>query len=64
MAKVSREKEMAVGIDELFTAITDFPKYPEFVTECVSAKVLPGSSATKMQVVFELEIVKRFEYTL
>jgi ribosome-associated toxin RatA of RatAB toxin-antitoxin module len=55
---------MAVSQAQMFKVITDFPAYPQFVSEVVSAKVEPGGNAKKFQVTFELEIVKRFEYTL
>ncbi len=64
MPKVVREKEMNVPVKCLFEAITDFKSYPEFVPEVVSVEVLPGSTAEKARVKFELEVVKRFEYIL
>lgn len=67
MAKVTREKEMSVPAKFLAQAITTFESYPEFVEEVVSVKRLPGSVAGasgKQRVVFELEVVKRFQYTL
>jgi ribosome-associated toxin RatA of RatAB toxin-antitoxin module len=62
-AKVTKEKEMSVGQDSLFEAITDFKCYPEFVSEVVSVTV-ESETKTSPRVIFELELVKRFEYTL
>lgn len=64
MSRVSKEKEMAVPRDVLFEVITDFDSYPQFVSEVVGVKVVPGPTADKKRVTFELEIMKRFEYTL
>ncbi len=55
---------MAVPREALYQVITDFDSYPEFVGEVVSVKVLPGATKSKMKVAFELEIVKKFQYTL
>jgi len=61
--KVTREREMPVSRAAIYEAITDFNSYPEFVSEVVSVK--PGPVEKGIQrVVFELEIVKRFQYTL
>ncbi len=64
MAKVLRDKEMAVSPKALFQAITDFEKYPEFLGEVVSAKIVSGAGTNKVKVKFEVEVVKRFEYHL
>jgi len=55
---------MNVEINTLYQVITDFEHYPEFVSEVVGAKTLPGSTDTRALVRFELEIIKRFEYLL
>jgi ribosome-associated toxin RatA of RatAB toxin-antitoxin module len=62
--RVKTERKMQVSKDKLFEAITDFKSYAEFVPEVVSVKVHPGASETGAQVTFELEVVKRFQYTL
>ncbi len=64
MANVDTVKEFNVSADALFKAITDFEKYPEFMPEVVSAKILPGATDKKAQVKFEIEVMKKFEYTL
>ena len=64
MAKVVREKEFAVPFDLLFETITKVEDYPEFLTEVVSAKRKPGGTPAKFEATFEIEVVKRFQYTL
>lgn len=64
MARIMREKLMEVPTAALFKAITDFESYPKFLSEVVGAKIMPGGTKTKQRVEFELEVVKRFKYTL
>ena len=64
MAKVTREKEMNVPVRYLARAITEFEAYPKFLPEVVSVSRVPGGTAERQKVVFELEVVKRFSYTL
>jgi len=64
MARITREKVMKVSPEALFKAITEFESYPKFLPEVVGAKRLPGSTDTKVKVEFELEVMKRFKYTL
>lgn len=64
MAEVSRQMEMKVPVEALFQAITDFKSYPEFVSEVVAVEVHPGGTPEKTRVSFELEVIKRFKYTL
>ena len=63
MAKVVREKEMNVSCALLLRAITEAENYPKFLSEVVSAKKVSGTPE-KYQVCFEIEVVKRFQYTL
>ncbi|MBI4403308.1 MAG: SRPBCC family protein [Deltaproteobacteria bacterium] len=63
MAKVIRSKELAVSVERLVAVILDFESYPEFLSGVVSAR-REQSSNGKPVVTFELEIIKRFEYTL
>ena len=61
---VVREKCMEVPKKLLHQVITDFEGYPSFLSEVVGAKRDPKSPKNKPRVTFELEIMKRFEYTL
>lgn len=62
--KIIREKEMAVPVDSLFKAITDYKSYPKFLSEVVGVKIESEDGKGNARVTFELEVVKRFEYTL
>src|ERR1044072_864378 len=64
MSNVTREKIIPVPVDALYSAITDFENYPQFLPEVVAAKRLPGTDPNKVRVPFTLEVVKRFDYTL
>lgn len=63
MAKVVRDKEMNVPTPLLLRAITEAENYPKFLPEVVSAKKVSGTPE-KYQVKFEIEVVKKFQYTL
>jgi ribosome-associated toxin RatA of RatAB toxin-antitoxin module len=64
MAKVVRDRLMAVPHGILYRAITDFEAYPKFLSEVVGAKIRPTKDSATVLVDFELEIVRRFAYTL
>ena len=64
MPAVKREKEMAVSVQSLYLAITNFEDYPKFLPEVVGARRHEGGNLEKTLVTFELEVMKRFEYTL
>lgn len=53
---------MDVSRERLFQVITDYESYPKFLPEVVSAKILDKNK--KEKVLFELEVIKRFSYTL
>ena len=63
MAEVTRDVKMQVPAEKLFNAIVDFDKYPEFLPEVKSAKA-QKASGDKVKVDFEIEVMKRFKYTL
>ena len=64
MPKVNREKRMDVPAGMLARAILEFESYPEFLDEVVSATLQPGGTDTVQTVKFELEVIKKFSYTL
>jgi ribosome-associated toxin RatA of RatAB toxin-antitoxin module len=64
MPSVAREREMTVSKEALRKAILDFAGYPKFLPEVVSAKERSGGTPQATFVDFELEIIKRFQYTL
>ena len=61
MAKVSLTKDLNVDQNQLFQAIVDYEKYPEFISEIKSAKVI---SENPKRVQFTLELMKTFDYVL
>src|SRR4051812_27737244 len=63
MPEVTREKEMNVPLKALYTAITEFESYPVFLPEVVGVKVVEKTDTSAM-VDFEIEVVKRFQYSL
>jgi ribosome-associated toxin RatA of RatAB toxin-antitoxin module len=63
MAKVVQERIMGVSADALRRVILDFEKYPEFLSEVVSAKPKQAHEGFQ-RVEFEIEVVRRFQYTL
>lgn len=64
MANVTRDKEMQVSIGALYRAITDFESYPKFLPEVVDVKTDAASNESTAKVTFEIEVVKKFQYTL
>lgn len=64
MPKVVREKVMNVSPEALFKAITTFSDYKDFLPEVVLSEVTAGAGTTKPTVRFEIEVIKRFHYTL
>jgi len=64
MPVVKREKEMGVSVESLYLAITTFEDYPKFLPEVVGARRHEGATIEKTLVTYELEVMKRFEYTL
>jgi ribosome-associated toxin RatA of RatAB toxin-antitoxin module len=55
---------MGVSVEALRKAILDFEGYPTFLPEVVSARKRPQGTPECTYVDFELEIIKRFQYTL
>lgn len=64
MPQVIRERQMQAPLPAVYQAITDFEAYPKFLGEVVSAKIQPGATKAVARVLFEIEVVKRFAYTL
>lgn len=64
MPKVFQERTMQVSADALRRVILDFEKYPEFVSEVVTAKNRGPSASGGQLVDFEVEVLRRFRYTL
>lgn len=61
MSKVSIHETYDLPQDKFYSVVTDYEKYPEFLSEIKSAKLEKDSPK---QVAFTLEKVKTFEYVL
>lgn len=59
-----KEKLMTVSLESLRRAILEFDKYTDFLPEVKLSKVRPGGTPQKTLVDFEIEVIKRFAYTL
>lgn len=62
--KIITDRVMQVPMETLFEVISDFKAYPEFVSEVVGVKIESKGTAAKTIVHFELELMKKFDYTL
>ena len=63
MPSAGKSIEINVPIEKFFDIIIDFERYPEFVSDLVSAKVLSRTD-DEMQARFELKIIKTIAYTI
>lgn len=63
MTEVSRKIVFEAPIDTAYAVICDFAKYPKFLKDMTSAKVLK-STKTSAEVSFTLNLIKKIEYTL
>ncbi len=63
MAKVTQSIVVAAPVEKLFDIVSDFGAYPKFLPEIVRADVI-SASATKAEVAFTANIVKRIDYTM
>lgn len=63
MAKAERTEVMSVDRDALFKVITDYEKYPEFVSGVKKAK-LQSRSGSVAKVQYLIDLMKEIDYTL
>jgi coenzyme Q-binding protein COQ10 len=68
VASAERSVVVEVGAERLFRVVTDFARYPEFIPELKSARLV-AEQGPHRQVEFELELtllgfVRRIRYTL
>ena len=61
MSKVSLTKEVSVSMKDFYAVVTDYERYPEFISEIKKAKVI---SEKPKRVEFTLELMKTFHYVL
>lgn len=65
MAALETEHTFDGGIDQVFGAIGQYGKYPEYIPGVTKIEVLPPQAkGSKCQVRYELNIIKTFFYTL
>lgn len=63
MAVAERTETVDVPLKAFFNAVVDYAAYPQFVTGMKSAKLV-GESGGAKQVSFDLEMMKRVQYTV
>jgi len=63
MAGATRSIEINASADVLYDVITDYERYPEFLSDMESARVI-RSDGEDAQVEFTLNLIKRIQYTL
>src|SRR3989338_4009436 len=61
MSKVSLTKEVSVSIQDFYAIVSDYERYPEFISEIKKAKIV---SEKPKRVEFTLELMKTFHYVL
>lgn len=63
MANTEYSKILDVNDKNLFSVITDYEKYPEFLREIKSIKILKSNKNIKL-VEYEIDVIKKIHYTL
>ena len=63
MAGATRSIEINTSADVLYDVITDYERYPEFLSDMESARVI-RSDGENAHVEFTLNLIKRITYTL
>ena len=63
MAGASKTIDINAPIEKVFSVISDYEKYPEFLDEQSGAKVA-SRNGNVVEVVFKLKVIKEIEYTL
>ena len=63
MASAETSELFNCKVDDFFKIISDYEKYPEFLKEVSSTKILQ-SSGNKKLVEFEVSVIKTFKYNL
>jgi len=63
MAKASTTELFPCTCDQLFKIITDYSKYPEFLQEVKSCKVVKTEGSKKL-VEYQVSLIKTFSYNL
>jgi coenzyme Q-binding protein COQ10 len=66
MASAEKKVILPISLVDLFKVITDYESYPQFVTGMKKAQVLSSDKSGQgtKKVSFELEMIKRVQYTV
>jgi ribosome-associated toxin RatA of RatAB toxin-antitoxin module len=63
MPGATRSIVIGAPIEKVFAVITDYAKYPEFLTEVRKARVVPRGEY-EWEVEYEINVIKNIRYTL
>lgn len=63
MASANTSASFNCTAEEFFALITDYEKYPEFLTEVKGVKILKNAGATK-EMEYSVSLIKTFKYKL
>ncbi len=63
MSKTSTSIEIKASPKEVFSVVSDFESYPEFLSGSKKVKILK-KTGNKMQVEFHMDLIKTISYTL
>lgn len=63
MSKTTTRVEIKAPIKKVFEVLSDFESYPEFLSGSKKVNILK-KSAKKMQVEFQMDVIKTISYTL
>jgi len=63
MAAAERSEVINIPLIKFFEVVKDFPRYPEFVSSVKRTQVL-SHSENKSRVHFDIELMKRLEYSI
>jgi coenzyme Q-binding protein COQ10 len=63
MAKAATTELFPCTTEQFFKIVTDYEKYPEFLSEVKSCKVLKTEGSKKL-VEYKVSVIKSFTYTL
>lgn len=63
MPSASHTEVFSCSVPELYKIITDYEKYPEFLSEVKSCKVIKQDGNKKM-VEYHVSVIKSFKYTM
>lgn len=63
MSKTTTSIEIKAPLKKVFSVVSDFEKYPEFLSGSKKVKIIK-KSGEKLQVEFQMDLIKTISYTL